>query len=49
MKAGERWYRTGSAITWLTAGGRGVGPAVIRYCFANMSGGSVMRPDEDYG
>src|SRR3954453_22726430 len=31
MNAGARWYRTGSAITWDTAGGRGVGPAVIRY------------------
>src|SRR4051794_38057103 len=31
MKAGARWYRTGSAITCDTAGGRGVGPAVIRY------------------
>src|SRR3954453_21225074 len=32
MKAGARWYSTGSAITWETLGGSGVGPAVIRYC-----------------
>src|SRR5919106_1296032 len=43
MNAGERWYRTGSAIAWLTAGGSGGGPAVIMYCFANMSGDAVTR------
>src|SRR3954454_21993531 len=32
MNAGARWYRTGSAMTCETAGGSGVGPAVIRYC-----------------
>jgi hypothetical protein len=31
MKAGERWYMIGSAMTWATADGSGVGPAVIRY------------------
>ena len=31
MKAGARWYGIGEAMTWLTAGGSGVGPAAIRY------------------
>src|SRR4051794_36092668 len=38
MKAGARWYRMGSAITCDTAGGSGVGPAVIRYCLPKTMG-----------
>src|SRR6266571_8097083 len=42
MNAGARWYRIGSAITCETAGGSGVGPAVIRYCLLK-----TMRAAED--
>src|ERR671925_377046 len=38
MNAGARWYRIGSAITCETAGGSGVGPAVIRYCLLKTMG-----------
>src|SRR3954471_4242854 len=32
MKAGARWEGIGFACTGETAGGSGVGPAVMRYC-----------------
>src|SRR3954454_9332611 len=45
MKAGALWYRIGSAMTCDTAGGRGVGPAVIRYClmYGFATGGRGYR------
>src|SRR3954469_17824530 len=47
MKAGALWYRIGSAMTCDTAGGRGVGPAVIRYClmYGFAIGGRGYRRD----